>query len=126
MDRNHDWINEGKQRYSNDNLVEVDTFVSRNSSEGQGNMEGNEEIYVDYQTLNEKQWNVFKRIEDHYSNKLAGHSVEVLRIIVMGTAGTGKTYLIKGIQNRLREMTENGKESPVLVVAPICMAHQTS
>ena len=55
IDRNHDWINESKQRYNNDDLVEVDTFVSRNSSEGQENIEGKEENYVDYQTLNKKQ-----------------------------------------------------------------------
>ena len=35
----------------------------------------------------------------------------------METAGTGKTYLIKGIQGRLREMTGIGSKSPVLVVA---------
>jgi ATP-dependent DNA helicase PIF1 len=40
----------------------------------------------------------------------------------MGTAGTGKTYLIKGIRGRLREMTGVGSKSPVFVVAPTGVA----
>ena len=35
---------------------------------------------VDYENLNEKQKTVFKRIESHYNNILAGNSVEPLRI----------------------------------------------
>jgi len=122
MDRNHDWINDARQRYSNADLVDADTFVSRISSNGQGNVEDNDEEIVDYQTLNEKQRIVFKRIECHYNNILAGQPAEPLRIIIMGTAGTGKTYLIKGIRNRLREMTGTGSKSPVLVLAPTGVA----
>ena len=53
---------------------------------------------------------------------LAGHQVEPLRIIVMGTAGTGKTYLIKGIKGRLREMAVIGSKSPAIVLAPTGVA----
>ena len=60
MDRNHDWINDIKQRYSNADLVGVDTFVSRISGEGQGNVERERENIVDYQKLNENQRIVFK------------------------------------------------------------------
>ena len=52
---------------------------------------------MDYQSLNDNQKMVFKRIESHYQNVLAGHQDEPLKIIVMGTAGTGKTYLIDAI-----------------------------
>ena len=40
----------------------------------------------------------------------------------MGTAGTGKSYLIKAIRSRLREMAGIGSESPVLVLAPTGVA----
>ena len=49
---------------------------------------------------------------------LVSQQVEPLRIIVMGTAGTEKTYLIKGIQGWLHEMTGVESKSPVLVIAP--------
>jgi len=39
----------------------------------------------------------------------------------MGTAGTGKSYLIKAIRERLRTMSRNGK-SPVIVIAPTGVA----
>ena len=60
MDRNHDWINDIKQRYSNADLVGADTFVSRISEEGQGNVKRKRENIVNYQTLNENQRIVFK------------------------------------------------------------------
>src|SRR4051812_90134 len=94
--------------------------MSENSQE---NGEEEDENIMDYQTLNEKQMIDFKRIESHYSDIVAGHPVVLLRIIVMGTAGTGKTYLIKGVQGRLREMTEIRFKSPVLVVAPTGVRH---
>ena len=75
--------------------MEADTFVSRVSI----NEQENELIpnNSDYQKLNEKQKVVFKRIESHYNNMLRDRQVEPLRIIVMGTAETGKTFLINTI-----------------------------
>ena len=64
---------------------------------GQENAD-NETLCMDYQTLNKKQKIVFKRIESHYNDILIGHQAELLRIIVIGIAGTGKTYLIKTIR----------------------------
>ena len=65
---------------------------------------------------------VFKRIESHYRNLILdpGH-VEPLRLIIMGTAGTGKSYLINMIRSRLWEIAKNNDinaQSPVLVIAP--------
>lgn len=40
----------------------------------------------------------------------------------MGTAGTGKSYLIKAIVRMLREMGATGSKTPVLVVAPTGVA----
>src|SRR5437764_10194336 len=116
MNRSHDWINDARKRYSNTDLTETDTFVSRVSTDWQGNKLVTETL--DYQTLNEKQKLVFKRIESHYNDMLKDNQTEPLRIIVMGTAGTGKTYLINAIRSRLREMTGVRSKSPVLVLAP--------
>jgi hypothetical protein len=48
MDRNHDWINDPRQRYSDMMLTDIDTFVDRNS---RVNTEKTN-IIVDYKTLN--------------------------------------------------------------------------
>ena len=117
IDRDHDWINDLRKRYSNTDLADVDTFVSRNCGISEAEVGS-----VEYQTLNDNQMVVFKRIEAHYHDLLSGHQVEPLRIIVMGTAGTGKTYLIKAIRSRLQEMTGDGSESPIVVLAPTGVA----
>ncbi|GBC33192.2 ATP-dependent DNA helicase PIF1 [Rhizophagus irregularis DAOM 181602=DAOM 197198] len=93
MDRNHDWINDPRQRYNDTDLRDIDTFISSNSRISTEE----ENLTVDYQTLNDNQKKVFNRIEAHYHDVLVGHQVKPLRIIVMGTAGTGKTYLIEAI-----------------------------
>ena len=117
MDRNHDWINDPRQRYND--LTDIDTFLSRNSRIGEKS-----NVSVDYQTLNNNQKKIFKRVESHYQDVLEGRQNEPLRIIVMGTAGTGKTYLIEAIRSRLQEMTEIAGESksPVAVLAPTGVA----
>ena len=48
---------------------------------------------------------------------LKDNQTEPLRIIIMETAGTGKTYLINAIRGRLREMMGVRSKSPVLVLA---------
>src|SRR6266496_4311680 len=77
---------------------------------------------IEYQNLNEKQKRIFKRIEKHYNDTILKHRVEPLRIIVMGTAGTGKSYLIKAIRERLHTMAGKEGKSPVLVIAPTGVA----
>jgi hypothetical protein len=90
MDQNHNWINDLRERYTD--LVDIDTFLSRNPKIGE-----EENILMDYQTLNDNQKIVFEQIELHYHDTLEGHQDEPLRIIIIGTAGTGKTYLIEAI-----------------------------
>src|SRR3954452_2572221 len=120
MDQNYDWINDARQQFSDTDIMNANIFLKRASVNEQENVR--ESITVDYETLNEKQKIVFKRVESHHSDILAGNQVEPLRIIIMGTAGTGKTYLINAIRNRLREMTGAESESPVFVLAPTGVA----
>jgi len=72
---------------------------------------------VDYENLNENQKKVFNRIETHYDNILTGRPVEPLRIIVMGIAGTRKSYLIRAIHKRLCEI-ERSSSKVVKVIVP--------
>ena len=65
---------------------------------------------------------IFMQIENHYNAILSGQQTKALRILVMGTAGTGKSFLIRAIRGRLRNMAGNGCKSPVLVIAPTGVA----
>ena len=51
-----------------------------------------------------------------------GNSVEPLRIIIMGTAGTGKSYLIKAIRKKLNTMERDRSKVLVKVIAPTGVA----
>ncbi|GBC16459.2 ATP-dependent DNA helicase pfh1-like isoform X1 [Rhizophagus irregularis DAOM 181602=DAOM 197198] len=64
---------------------------------------------IDLRTLSEKQRLIRERVE----------SIAPLRIIVMGTAGTGKSYLINAIRGRLYEIVkEHNLHENNMVVAP--------
>ncbi|POG62790.1 hypothetical protein GLOIN_2v1692646 [Rhizophagus irregularis DAOM 181602=DAOM 197198] len=71
---------------------------------------------IDLRTLSEKQRLIRERVE----------SIAPLRIIVMGTAGTGKSYLINVIQGRLYEIAkEHNLHENNMVVAPTGVAALT-
>jgi DNA replication protein DnaC len=127
IDRTYNWISEARQIYSDTDLREADSFIQRVSSRNESNNEteineiSNTDI-IDYQILNDKQKTIFKRIESHYHSILTGCQIEPLNIIVMGTAGTGKSLLIRAIRYRLLELTEIKSNSPVLILAPTGVA----
>ena len=76
--------------------------------------------------LNANQMRIFKRIESHYENSLINSArIELLRLIVMSTAGTDKSYLINIIRERLCKIARNNKidaQSSILVLAPTGVA----
>jgi len=126
MDRDHDWTNDAQQKYSNEDLAKACDFVyqaARNSKNDDNYNIRDENRVSDIicDNLNEKQKIIFDRIETHHKNAISDHRVEALRIHIMGTAGTGKSYLIKAIRKRLQSMARNGK-SPVIVIAPTGVA----
>jgi hypothetical protein len=124
LDRNHNWINEAQQNYSSEDLETAHKFVQQASRDSRNNdtEDENETSDIMYQNLNEKQKIIFNRIVTHYNDTILGHQVEALRILIMGTAGTRKSYLIKAIRGRLRTMAENGTKSSVIVIAPTGVA----
>ncbi|CAB4427786.1 unnamed protein product [Rhizophagus irregularis] len=122
IDRNHDWITDAQQNYSNNDIASVDEFIKNASNSGI--LDGREVDIdsIDYRKLNENQKKIFTRIESHYNDILNGKKVKALRIMIMGTAGTGKSYLIKMIRQKLHEMAGTDTDSPVLVIAPTGVA----
>ncbi len=47
------------------------------------------------------------------------HQVEALRILIIGTVGTKKSYLIKTIRSWLCKIAGSWSKSPVAMIAPI-------
>ncbi len=50
--------------------------------------------------------------------------IDLLKIIIMGTASIRKSYLIKAIKKRLQIMSGEESKPPVIVIAPIGVAAQ--
>lgn len=114
IDQTYKWTSAAKQ-YSN---IDVVNFVQHASLEYQ-NTENLIIREVEDHTLNEGQRTVFERIKSHYINQ----DTKPLNIIIMGTAGTGKSYLIKMICNQLNNIAiERNSKSPILVLGPTGVA----
>jgi ATP-dependent DNA helicase PIF1 len=127
IDRNYDWIGDFIRRHPDLNSADMANFIQQSRTLGtidEENLLSN--CFVDSHTLNEKQMTILKQIESHYNALIANPSqVEPLRLIIMGTAGTGKSHLIKTVRNRLQEMAKVysiNTQSPVLVLAPTGVA----
>ncbi len=69
---------------------------------------------------------IFKRIESHYETLITDpNNVEPLRLIIMETTRTGKSYLINMIRDHLWKIARNHKvnsQSPILMLAPTGVA----
>src|SRR4051812_41749781 len=75
-----------------------------------------------YQNLNKKQKIIFNRIVTHYNDTILDHQVEMLRILIMRTARTRKSYFIKAIRGQLHTIAENRTKLPVIVITPTGVA----
>ena len=108
IDKNYDWAGDVRRRCPDINLADTLNFIQQARELCVVNDENATNCVVDYQSLNDNQMRIFKRIESHYSTLItdSGH-VEPLRLIVMGTARIGKSYLINMIRDRLREIARN-------------------
>ena len=111
IDQNYDWIGEVRLRYPDLNLADTANFIQQNRELGELGITDDENTAncaVNWQSLNANQMRIFKRIESHYESLLTDPAhVEPLQLIVMGTAGTGKSFLINVIRERLREIARN-------------------
>ncbi len=106
IDLNHDWVGNARQYHPNLKIADVTTFLQQARNENTIDAENLITDIVDPQTLNKKQMLIFKRIELHYNAMIDHNQIEPLNIIIMETAGTGKSYLIKAIQVDLMRWRE--------------------
>ena len=128
-DRSHDWLT-ARQRYSYLELQEAPAFIRQQSSvdvEETAISDKTEELAS--LTLNDTQAVIVDRIRIHYSAILEGQGLDPIHAIVMGTAGTGKSYLINAIKLQLDHITYQQRDrlggslkSPVALLAPTGVA----
>lgn len=86
---------------------------------GLGHVDSSTETPIDPATLAAKQRVIFDRTIQTYQRILDGEDVEPSYLNIDGTAGCGKTYLIRAICQRLRSMAKSkGMRDPVCVMAP--------
>lgn len=99
LDRDHDWVSESMLRYPE--MEEAESFLQQAIGNSNITQVRNVSANIDRSTLNEKQRLIFERIESHYIAVVSNQPIEPLRMIIMGTAGTGKSYLINIIREKL-------------------------
>ena len=98
-----DW-GEPAQAFSPDILRECPTWVKIKRTEANDNPHfpwRRQLPFVDNSTLNVQQKMAYDIIYHHHEQLLAGNNPPPLHMIICGTAGTGKSYLISAISNAL-------------------------
>lgn len=66
IDCNYNWTNGAQQHYSSEDLANINDFVRRAASNSNVGDTGNDnDSDINYDSLNEKQKKIFKRIEKH-------------------------------------------------------------
>ncbi|KAF8502071.1 hypothetical protein F5888DRAFT_1608152, partial [Russula emetica] len=74
---------------------------------------------VDLASLTPQQWQLFGSYVDTYHRILADEQVQQRLLNIDGTAGCGKTYVIKAICQELRRIAiDRGHPDPIRVLAP--------
>lgn len=125
IDRQYNW-SAALQRYPHIDLREATDFVRNQAASRNGGNDLDSQVHIDLSTLNTTQNAIVSLIADHYTNALdSGDALqEPLRIIIMGTAGTGKSYLIKAVRQSLQYLAREHavNQSPVVVLAPTGVA----
>lgn len=76
-------------------------------------------VAIDVTTLAPEQRTIYDKFVKDYTMILSGQNVSQLKVNIDGTAGCGKTYLIRAICQTLRQMAgERGLLDPIRVLAP--------
>jgi hypothetical protein len=108
-------IQAARQRWANVNLLS--TWIDQQKREAAENVDNSPNI--DINTLAGEQRAVFDAYVNVYSKILNGEKVPQMLFNIDGTAGCGKTYLIRAICQELRRMAnEHNQPDPIRVLAP--------
>ena len=100
IDQDYDWFSDVRHNYLDFDLSDIFNFIQQayNISLDDKNLDIT--YVIDCQILNDKQLIIFCQIESYYVNLLINpDQIESLRLIVIGTADTDKSYMIKMVQN---------------------------
>ncbi len=100
IDQDYDWFSDVRYNYLDFDLSDIFNFIQQayNISLDDKNLDIT--YVIDYQILNDKQLIIFCQIESYYINLLINpDQIKSFRLIVIGTADTDKSYMIKMVQN---------------------------
>ncbi len=112
-------IEEAHERWNDIDKMASYIAEQRRLAGDEFNNEEESTVEVDVSTLEQEQKDIFDLYLSTYKQILQGENVEPTLLNIDGTAGCGKTYLIRAICQELRQMArEAGEPDPVRVLAP--------
>ncbi|KAM5545625.1 hypothetical protein V8D89_000663, partial [Ganoderma adspersum] len=112
-------VDEARARWAN--VDHMASYIADQRREAAEEVESNDDMAapIDVETLEQEQLAVFQRFIETYTKILQQEPVEPMRLNIDGTAGCGKTYLIRAICQELRRMAiDYGCLDPIRVLAP--------
>jgi len=124
IDKNYDWVSDLRLRCPDLDLAVIPNFIQQAHESTNFDVNFSDHV-VDSQSLNENQMIVFKQVESHYTTLLNNPEyIDPLKLIMLGIASTGKSYLIKMIQDHFCEIAcdHNINVSPIMLLAPTSVA----
>ena len=99
---NHDWSS-GASELPPRLLRACPQWVAQQKKESSGKMQCEPMAPVDISNLNNNQKLAYDIVQQHHQARHADKATAPLRMIISGTAGTGKSYLISAIAHVLKE-----------------------
>ena len=95
----YEWHND-RSNYSEQQIGEMPTWIKNKKESTDQALQENYE-HIDLATFSEMQALAYNIVESHYND--LGQNKEPLALIIIGEAGTGKSYLIYAIRRLLRD-----------------------
>jgi hypothetical protein len=96
-EQEYDWVTHSAERYSTSEITDAGKWQQTASKEA-CTIQRSDRVHIS--ELNEGQRRVFDVVVEH-AGRWATQATQPLRIMVCGTAGSGKTFLIRAIKQQL-------------------------
>lgn len=103
------------------NIDLMASYIANKRRENAGDMDqhGEDGMPLELDTLQQEQRQIFDRFVEVYMAVLNGEDIPQMRLNIDGTAGCGKTYLIRAICQELRRLAAiHEHRDPIRVLAP--------